>query len=341
MQKDRFLDCGAIIDSGNDTCILGWGERTWMEKPTDEISFYFPDFFLQSKKPWFTHEFTTEIKKDELLELLTIDNKISHTSITWINIAKPKFQNAFEDLQTKFQSNILQKAVPYIFEESSGNLNLLQSLRSLLIYTKKYPVFAYGFWSNDEGMLGATPELLFQISDNQLETVACAGTCTIEEADEILHDQKQLHEHNLVVEGIRESLSTLGQFKKGELRVQKYTKLCHLITPITVQLDTPVSADQVTQLLHPTPALGAYPRQEGMRWLSAFNQVMPRDRFGAPVGYSYKGKSTCYVAIRNIQWKGYHLKLGAGCGIVPASQCESEWNEILLKIKSIKDILSV
>ena len=340
--KDKFLQCGAIVDTGKGTCIIGWGKRTWFDKPSENITFYFPDFFLSSAQPWFTHEFTAELTKDELLELLK--HPISHHSISWKNSAKSQFQQTFESLQLKFKSGILQKAVPYIFEEAIGELKgnkLSHSLQSLLAYATKYPVYPYGFWNEHEGMLGATPELLFRIKGNLLDTVACAGTCTLEEADHILQDAKQLHEHNLVVEGIRESLLRLGEFKKGETFVQKYTKLCHLITPIKVNLSRPTTADEVTQLLHPTPALGAYPREEGMKWLREFNRVMPRGRFGAPVGYSRLGESTCYVAIRNVQWKEEKLKLGAGCGIVSASQVESEWNEILLKIKSIKDILAL
>jgi menaquinone-specific isochorismate synthase len=339
-----FLDCGSIIDTVKGKCLIGWGTRTWLYKPASDIAFYFPDFFLSANKSWFTHEFTAEVSQEELLHLLKQQNHTSQNSITWKNYAKPQFQKVFESLQAKFKTGTLQKGVPYIFEEAHGDLKglkLSHSLQSLLSYAIKYPVFPYGFWSENEGMLGATPELLFRITGNTLETVACAGTCTLEEADDILHDVKQLYEHNLVVEGIRDSLSPLGDFQKGDTFVQKYTKLCHLITPINVKLQQTVTTDQVTQLIHPTPALGAYPRVEGMKWLREFDREMPRERFGAPVGFTRKGESTCYVAIRNVQWKDFQLKLGAGCGIVPASQFESEWNEILLKLKSIKNILAL
>jgi menaquinone-specific isochorismate synthase len=335
---DDFLHCGTIVDTGKGTCLIGWGKRTWLDKPSGDVAFYFPDFFLTSKQPWFIHPFTAEIPKAKILEKL---NPFSHNSITWKNSAQPQFQKAFESLQQKFKNKTLQKAVPYVFEEAQTTIPINTSLHSLLTYAMKYPVFPYGFWGEQEGILGATPELLFRITGDNLETVACAGTCTLQEADHILDDVKQLYEHNLVVEGIRESLSPLGEFKKGNTFVQKYTKLCHLITPISVHLQKTVSMDQVTELLHPTPALGAYPRMEGMHWLREFNVEMPRARFGAPVGYTRPGESTCYVAIRNVQWKENELKLGAGCGIVPASQLQVEWDEILLKLKSIKDILNL
>ncbi len=345
MEVLSFLNCGAIVDTGKGTSIIGWGKRTWLEKQNnDQISFYFPDFFLLEKQPWFIHESTAEISHKDLLDLLNKQTKISQNSITWKNTAKPIFEKAFENLQLQFHSKKLLKAVPYIFEEAHSEMseqNILHSLCSLLKNADKYPIFPYGFWGENEGILGATPEILFGISCKTLETVACAGTCPREDADKMQKDSKLCHEHQLVVQGIRESLSRLGNLNQGKMHVQKYSKLCHLITPLHVELTELVTLDEVTQLLHPTPALGAYPRKEGMHWLKEYNKAQSRERFGAPVGFTRYGDSTCYVAIRNIQWKESHLKLGAGCGIVPESCFENEWSEILLKIKSTKDILSL
>jgi menaquinone-specific isochorismate synthase len=338
---EAFLESGAIVDTGQGSCVIGWGKRTWLEKPSDGLCFYFPDFFLQLHQPWFIHESMIEINKDELLSMLIINDYSLKNSLKWVNSAKPGFENIFGKLQKKFNMQTLKKAVPYIFENTTGHINVLKSLRSILNYSKKHPIFAYGFWSKDEGMIGATPELLFKISNNELLTMACAGTSPLDEAEKMLEDQKLLHEHNLVIEGIRSATSGMGNFIVGDTRVQKYTNLCHLITPITIELQQTVTADQVTKFLHPTPALGAYPREEGHAWLKELNLEIPRMRFGAPVGFSFKGRATCYVAIRNVQWNGNAIKLGAGCGVIPTSQFAVEWNEILLKIKSIKELLAV
>lgn len=340
----EFLECGTIVDSGKGTCIIGWGKRTWLQKPLDSTTFYFPDFFLHAEKPWFVHEYNLEIKHQELQHLLKMHENAPVSTIPWQNSAKLVFHNAFENLQSCFKSEKLQKAVPYIFENASIKMtphHIFHALISILEHAVKFPIFPYGFWGESEGILGATPELLFRISENKLHTVACAGTSLVEDADKMLDDVKLLHEHNLVIEGIRESLLPFGDFYPGSTHVQKYSKLCHLITPISVKLTNQSPINEIINVLHPTPALGAYPRPEGKLWLEEFNKLQPRGRFGAPAGYVQQGNATFYVAIRNIQWQNNHIKLGAGCGIVPQSHLESEWNEILLKIKSIKGIMSL
>ena len=98
--------------------------------------------------------------------------------------------------------------------------------------------------------------------------------------------------------------------------------------PIEVILEQPIDFKAATTALHPTPALGAFPKEAGFTWLENYNQQMPRGRYGAPVGCLLNNQATCIVAIRNVQWKGSQAKIGAGCGIVKESVLENEWNEI-------------
>ncbi|HEY4831978.1 MAG TPA: chorismate-binding protein, partial [Waddliaceae bacterium] len=97
---------------------------------------------------------------------------------------------------------------------------------------------------------------------------------------------------------------------------------------------------EVVEMLHPTPALGAFPRILGKTWLMDYQTKMNRGRYGAPVGYYYPSKEEgeCFVAIRNVQWVGPEAQIGAGCGIVAQSVFEQEWDEIQLKIQSIKSM---
>ena len=92
--------------------------------------------------------------------------------------------------------------------------------------------------------------------------------------------------------------------------------------------------------MHPTPALGAFPRRPGMEWLKEYQQKIDRRRFGAPVGYAIEdAQAKCYVAIRNVQWTKNQMLLAAGCGIVATSQYDAEWAEIKLKLQAIKEML--
>ena len=91
----------------------------------------------------------------------------------------------------------------------------------------------------------------------------------------------------------------------------------------------------------PTPPIFDY-KAEGMNWLENYQKKIDRKRYGAPVGFCLpNGNCSCYVAIRNAQWSEGKMKIGAGCGIVPQSKLDLEWDEIQLKVKSIKNILGL
>lgn len=351
----EWLACGAIINSDNDgNLLLGFGPRRWLERPQNlnQTLFYFPDFFLQNATPWFEHEFTIQITKQELLKALfalkssekSLDS-VSASTPKWDAPYQPLFQKTFKDLQQKFKVNELKKAVPFIFETSSISMNpsLLQKTLVNLLSKASPLAYIYGFWDNGEGMVGATPELLFHFSQpHVLETMACAGTSSISNADALLHSAKELEEHQIVVQGIAEKLSPYGQVHLGDIQVLKLPHLAHLVTPIKVVCDQSPEFEEIVKALHPTPALGAYPNKPGLKWLSAYQEQIDRQRFGAPVGFigNYEKKG-CYVAIRNVQWDKTGMFLGAGCGLTSSSHCEKEWDEINLKLKAIKEMLAL
>ena len=95
--------------------------------------------------------------------------------------------------------------------------------------------------------------------------------------------------------------------------------------------------------LHPTPALGAYPRGEaGTSWLASLDPAGERRRFGAPFGLRWpSGAGRCVVAIRGLQYHHGRLEIWAGCGVVPQSRYEDEWQEVLDKIQSVRAMWQV
>jgi isochorismate synthase EntC len=47
------------------------------------------------------------------------------------------------------------------------------------------------------------------------------------------------------------------------------------------------------------------------------------------------------VAIRNVQWTGRTVTLGAGAGIIAESLFEREWEELRLKRTAVMDMLGL
>ena len=359
-----FLETGTLMSTGPKHILIGYGPRIWLDSPpalpSQQPYFYSPDFFLQATQPWFVHEFTQEIEINQLIQDLSRnydEPPIQH--FQWVSPDYTRFQDSFADLQTRFASKELQKAVPYVFSSTSQKITppiLLRSLLSLLKQSLDRSMYLYGFWNNDQGILGGSPEILFSLEKEEvllLKTMACAGTRKSADQDRLptlIDDPKERHEHHLVVEGISQSLAPFGKVTAGEIGLLKYPSLLHLVTPLQVELcsdkDSGVCSQKFetfVRALHPTPALGAFPKAAGQRWLIDYQTVMPRQRYGAPIGYMKpdSGDATCFVAIRNMQWNEQWTKIGAGCGVVPESNPEREWLEINAKLNAIKTILAL
>lgn len=346
-----FLSSGTVMNTTQGKLLVGWGQRRWSEvvDETAPVNFYFPDFFLTEKKAWFTQEHHREMTIDEMLkELVDAAPPLNKQQFQWENTSWGVFSDLFIGLKAKIEKNELEKGVPYLFEKAPGTLSQSQlhtSLISMLTYSRKSPTHPYGFWEPRQGIIGATPEILFRRSgknSRHLEVVACAGTTPAEtHNDHFMDDPKMRYEHQLVIDGIVDALSPFGQLSIAPIRVLALPNLSHLFTPITLELDEDTDFDTIVRALHPTPALGASPRTAGMEWLRNCENRISRNRYGAPVGYVTETEACCYVAIRNVQWTAAETVIGAGCGVVGHSQFESEKDEINLKLKAIKEMLTL
>jgi menaquinone-specific isochorismate synthase len=352
MFNELCLDSAAIISMQNGLIYIGYGAyqkfHSYDLLDSHKPAFFLPDFFLSSNHPWIQYENGCEISITDLLGLLEdipdsggIDWKIEH---------KDLFQKAFNDLKIDFKDRRLEKAVPYVFayaSEKMTHLLLVRSLKKALSIIKEYPGYLYGHWDGDHGFLGVSPEILFQYSQNRpntLVTMALAGTQKDKENQiEFMEDEKKLKEHCVVIEGIVQSLQDLGSITIGNTEVLKLPTLNHLLTRIEVDLDYPLDFMSAVRSLHPTPALGAFPRPSGKLWLENYQKKLDRGNYGAPFGFQLgAGKlSCCLVAIRQVQWNALGMRIGAGCGIVEKSQFHQEWNEIQLKIQAIRNTLAL
>jgi len=352
----NFIDCEAFLENGTimsletGHLLIGFGNRQWVAAPENlSPAFYFPDFFLKDLLPWFHHEFHQEQTFDALLEGLKKGQSFSSAEYQWINLDQSHFITGFEQLQSLFQEKKLEKAVPFAFEFSSCRMNseiLRKSLIHLLEYARAQPTYVYGFWDKHRGILGATPEILFKVGSKQknaLYTHACAGTRNCQNKISLLDDPKELHEHNLVVQGMSESLAPFGKLHIGDLKILQLPFLSHLITPIEVELNAAYDFEKIVEALHPTPALGGFPKQASWDWLKKYQITFDRGRFGAPAGYlcGQTNNASCYVSIRNMQWDEEKMMIGAGCGIVAESKLTDEWEEVNLKMQSIKRMLGL
>jgi len=200
------------------------------------------------------------------------------------------------------------------------------------------------------GFFGATPERLVDLTGRTVETGALAGTTGRGEtpaedewlARELLNDDKNVHEHELVADAIRDQLAPYAAaVSTGERRIRRLATVQHIETPITARLAADHHVLDLVEALHPTPAVGGLPPDRALRTI---RDTEPFDRgwYAAPVGwFDAAGYGSFAVAIRSAVASpdDGRVTMFAGVGLVADSDPDREWDEVQLKYRPILDEL--
>jgi menaquinone-specific isochorismate synthase len=198
---------------------------------------------------------------------------------------------------------------------------------------------------------GATPEMLARVDGLTLTTMGLAGSIrrgqtAVEDdvlAQELLTSQKDLYEHAVVVDSIQRRLEPVVSEltiapKPGVLRLGY---IQHLYTPVYGRLHHPTGILPITEILHPTPALGGTPRHLALPFISTAEPV-PRGWYAAPVGWLDRHLDGEFaVAIRSAIAQDRRVWLHAGAGIVADSNPQKEWEETQLKFRPMLSALGI
>jgi menaquinone-specific isochorismate synthase len=302
----------------------------WAASPkAGALSFFAPDFALASAQPWLLGHATEAHLTPAVLPPLELRADPSSAD----------FAKMHEEILTRIRHGEFAKVVPIVCEELEFSAPLHAAMFTEAMDAPENR-FAYGFECAGEGMCGVTPEILFSVRDGVLQTMALAGTGP-SDGPSLCEDPKEMREHALVIEHITGELRRWGEPSVGATVERRYGVLKHLYTPIEMHLrELPEFMDLVVSL-HPTAALGGWPRLPAVEWLERQSFHTGRKRFGAPFGYLHGENMFCVVAIRCLQWWGARALLSAGCGVVEGSQSLREWKELQLKRRAICDSLGL
>lgn len=345
-----------LIFQTDSRIFLGEGPMTFSDKPGR--GFFHSDFFLEKKKPWIFPKkivSTTRASMESwLLNAITenglnptTDKKGSHKIISedfhprLKTIEQPaftEFHTVFAQLQQAIKQGALKKGVPVFFERWNEKVSLPGLLKALLHKTAtiSHEGFLYGLWNAKGGFLGFTPEMLFSLSGKNISLMALAGTSKWPGAP-LFHDPKERQEHQLVVQGLKDTLKSSIVWNTFQTEEKKFGSLKHLCTKMKGTLQKPTDFTRLCRTLHPTAALSGFPKQAAIKWLKKNSKQKDRGSFGAPFGFfDGKDKGFCLVALRGVEWNSQSLKLGAGCGVVKNSILQKEWQELALKRNQIK-----
>jgi isochorismate synthase len=215
------------------------------------------------------------------------------------------------------------------------------ALRQLAATYPSTTVFAFAH--GQTCFLGATPERLIALHHGSAATMALAGstdrgaTPAEDQAltEKLLHDPKERAEHAVVVGALRDGLAQVCSriIADAQPRVQKLPNLQHLLTPIRGQVSPGSGVLDLVERLHPTPAMGGFPRQPALELIRA-RENLDRGWYAGPIGWVNRaGEGEFVVGIRSALVTGNSATLFAGCGIVAESNAAAEYVESNWKLR--------
>ncbi|HYC60875.1 MAG TPA: chorismate-binding protein [Thermoanaerobaculia bacterium] len=332
----------AFVQTDPDRVFVGWGPFEQLPfRRAERPAFYVTDFFLDDVHPWRHPAAWEELTFEELASRFPEHDV---PEIEWEQPLLEDFTRLFDSAQAAMHRGDFHKIVPVLFENGrfTKRGDWWRYLFSRLIAMPP-GLRAYGYSHNRHGMIGATPEVLFQAEAHGYRTMALAGTRSVSRATELLNDPKERREHRLVVDDIVRRLGPFGNIEIGPLGLLRLPHIAHLMTPIFFAESggsEKMSFAEMVRRLHPTAALGVSPRTPaGERWLREADRGVKRRTFGAPFGIEREDRSAlALVAIRNVQWHGDEVRVGSGAGMLPESHLEREFEELRQKRDQVKSL---
>ena len=222
--------------------------------------------------------------------------------------------------------------------------------RTIGALAERYPAcFVFQFQAGGATWLGASPERLVSLADGVARADSLAGSCrrgtTPDEdlalGDQLLKDPKEREEHDFVVRAVAGSLAphTVLLEHAAEPVVMKLANIQHLQTPVTATVKPGTTILDLVRAMHPTPAVGGWPRAEALDAIRRLEQ-MDRGWYAAPIGWiDFQGNGEFAVGLRTALITGNDAMLFAGAGIVADSEPERELAEIDLKFRPIEEAL--
>jgi isochorismate synthase len=192
---------------------------------------------------------------------------------------------------------------------------------------------------------GASPELLVRRSGGRAFSQPMAGSVArgaTDAEDERLARQledsaKDKVEHRIVSDFVVEALRPFAKAVTARApEVVRFTNIQHLATSVSAELlDPPADALELAAALHPTPAVGGWPRDAADVLIDKL-EGMERGWYAGAVGWiDARGDGEFAVALRcGLLWED-GARLYAGVGVMPDSDPALELEETELKFKAL------
>jgi menaquinone-specific isochorismate synthase len=262
---------------------------------------------------------------------------------------KKKWKNQVTGVLEKIKDGGLEKVVLSRKVELTftSNISAETVLRSLLNNYPECTLFL--FHIGRSSFVGASPETLARINGSEMILEILAGSAdrgkdskedeNIE--NDILKSDKNLAEHRIVVDYIKENLQKIvGNMEVSEPGIKKLHNIQHLKSEIRLNLNEHISFLNVIGKIHPTPAVCGSPQDTALNYIKK-TEPHQRGLYAGLIGWlNLHNEGEFVLAIRSALATGNKLIAYAGCGIVNGSSPDEEYKETELKLKPFLTIFN-
>ncbi len=280
-----------------------------------------------------------------------------------IDVVPGKISSDFRPLFTEEEyCAMVEKAKKYIYEgdifqvvlsnrlEADYEGSLLNAYRYLR--TINPSPYMFYFCSDDVEIAGASPETLVKLDNGVLRTFPLAGSRPRgkdEKEDEelargLLSDEKELAEHNMLVDLGRNDLGKISRFGTVEVErymdVLKYSHIMHISSTVKGIIRNDKTALDALDAVLPAGTLSGAPK---IRAMEIINELENNKRgiYGGAIGYiDFTGNLDTCITIRTAFKKNGKVFVRSGAGIVADSVPANEYRECINKAKAVMDAVT-
>lgn len=261
------------------------------------------------------------------------------------NVTKEEFCSMVLETKKKIvNGDIFQAVISRKFETEYED-NLLNAYR-VLRTTNPSPYMVY-LQCDDVQIISTSPETLVKLHNGKLSTFPVAGSRPrgiTEEQDkeleaELLLDEKELSEHNMLVDLGRNDIGKIAELSTVKVTeykmIHKYSKIMHICSEVKGRIKEGFDGFDAIKSILPAGTLSGAPKIRACEIIEE-TEKEARGIYGGALGYiDFTGNMDTCIAIRMAVKKGNKVTVQAGGGIVADSVPEAEYLESENKAKAI------
>ena len=261
------------------------------------------------------------------------------------NISKKQFLENVKKAKKYIQiGDIFQVVLSQRFETKLTKKPL--SIYKRLRLTNPSP-FMFYFNFNDFQIIGASPEILVRLRDNEVTIRPIAGTRprgkNLSEDNfykkDLLSDKKEISEHLMLLDLGRNDIGKISKINTvkvtEQFKIEKYSHVMHIVSNVTGEFDKKKSKYDTLMAGFPAGTVSGAPKIRAMEIIDELEKNK-RKIYAGGIGYfSANGDFDTCIALRTALAKNGKYYVQAGAGIVADSIPEKEFQETVNKSKAL------